>query len=71
MFQIERTMRFIAGVILRTVYTAQPSTVISVFKSLDKVVNEFVLNVAVAQVASLATLIDKVFRNQANDNETK
>ena len=65
MFQIERTMRFITGVILRTVHTAQPSTVISVFKSLDKVVYKFVLNIAVAQVASLATLIDEMLQNQA------
>ncbi len=65
MFQIERTMRFITGVILRTVHTAQPSTVISVFKSLDKVIYKFVLNVAVAQVASLATLIDEMLQNQA------
>ena len=65
MFQIERTMRFITGVILRTVHTAQPSTVISVFKSLDKVIYKFVLNVAVTQVASLATLIDEMLQNQA------
>ena len=65
MFQIERTMRFITGVILRIVHTAQPSTVISVFKSLDKVVYKFVLNIAVAQVASLATLIDEMLQNQA------
>ena len=58
-------MRFITGVILRTVHTAQPSTVISVFKSLDKVVYKFVLNIAVAQVASLATLIDEMLQNQA------